>query len=80
MPKKAKKGSMKKNTKKPKNKLKLRQKVKIKARELPALLRAKKEEKKHIPTFEELRSETKEFEKEALSLSKIILQKPKKRK
>ena len=80
MPKKVKKGSIKNNMKKPRNKLKLRQKVKIRARELPALLRAKKEEKKHIPTFEELRNETKEFEKEALSLSKIILRKPKKRK
>ena len=80
MPKKVKKRSIKKNTKEPRNKLKLRQKVKIRARELPALLRAKKEEKKQIPTFEELRNETKEFEKEALSLSKIILQKPKKRK
>ncbi|MBI5002543.1 hypothetical protein HZC31_04100 [Candidatus Woesearchaeota archaeon] len=80
MVKKVEKRSMKKNTKKPKNKLKLRQRIKIKAREVPALLRAKKEEKKHIPTFEELRNETKEFEKEALSLSKIILRKPKKRK
>ena len=71
---------VKKAINKPRNKLKLRQRVKIKAREFPALLRAKKEEKKHIPTFEELRNETKEFEKEALSLSKIILQKPKKRK
>ena len=80
MPKKVKKGVLKKNSPKPRNKLKLGQKVKIRAREFPALLRAKKEEKKHIPTFEELRNETKEFEKEALSLSKIILQKPKKRK
>lgn len=76
MKKKANKGIIKK----PKNKLKLRQKLKIKARELPALLRAKKEEKKHIPTFEELKKETTEFEKEALSLNKFIIKKSKKRK
>ena len=71
---------VKKAIKKPKNKLKFRQKVKIKAREFPALLRAKREEKKHIPTFEELRKETNDFEKEAISLRKIILQQPKRKK
>lgn len=76
MAKKAKKNVMKK----PINKLKLREKIKIKAREIPALLRAKKEEKKHIPTFEELKKETTEFEKEALSLNKFILKESKKRK
>ncbi len=76
MVKKAKKVIMKK----PKNKLKLRQKVKIKVKRIPALLRAKKEEKKHIPTFEELKRETKEFEKEALSLNKFIIKQSKKRK
>lgn len=76
MAKKAKKSVMKK----PINKLKLREKIKIKAREIPALLRAKKEEKKHIPTFEELKKETTEFEKEALSLNKFILKESKKRK
>lgn len=62
-----------KNNKKPRNKLKLRQKLKIKAKEIPALLRAKREEKTHIPTASELQKETKEFEKEALSLKKFIL-------
>ena len=71
---------VKKAIKKPKNKLKFRQKVKIKTREFPALLRAKREEKKHIPTFEELRKETNDFEKEAISLRKIILQQPKRKK
>ncbi len=64
-----------KNNKKEQNKLKLREKFKIKAKEIPALLRAKKEEKKHIPSDKELMKEQHEFEKEALSLKRFILKK-----
>ena len=61
------------NNKKPRTKLKLRQKIKIKAKEIPALLRAKKEEKKHLPTTSEIQKEHKAFEKYALLMKKLIL-------
>ncbi len=69
-----------KNNKKPRTKLKLRQKIKIKAKELPALLRAKREEKKHLPTAPEIQKEHKEFEKYALLMKKFILRGSKKKK
>lgn len=68
-----------KNNKKPRNKLKLRQKLKIKVKEIPALLRAKREEKIHVPTFSELKKETHEFEKEGYSLKRVILTNKKKK-
>ncbi len=76
MAKKAKKNVMKK----PINKLKLREKIKIKAREIPALLRAKKEEKKHIVSDKELSQEQHLFEKYALLMKKLIVRKKQMRK
>lgn len=73
--KKRKKEKSKQKAKKPQKRLKLRQKVKIKLLELPALYRAKKEEKQHIPTLGELKKETHEFEKEAVFLRSLIRKK-----
>lgn len=61
-------------------KLPFKKKIKIKLKELPALLRAKKEEKKHIPTDKEIVQEQHEFEKYALSMKKLILKGKRKRK
>ncbi|MEK6867559.1 MAG: hypothetical protein AABX98_01935 [Nanoarchaeota archaeon] len=58
-------------------KLKLRQKLKIKVKEIPALLRAKREEKKHLVSDKELSQEQHEFEKYALSMKKFILKRKK---
>lgn len=69
-----------KNNKKPRTKLKLRQKLKIKAKELPALLRAKREEKKHLVSDKELSQEQHLFEKYALLMKKFILRGSKKKK
>ena len=76
---KKKKANGAKNNKKPRSKLKLRQKLKIKVKEIPALLRAKKEEKKHIPTDKELSQEQHLFEKYALSMKKFIMRGSKKK-
>lgn len=65
----------KQKTKNPRKRLKLRQKIKIKLLEWPALHRAKKEEKQHIPTLGELKKETHEFEEEAVFLRSLIRKK-----
>jgi hypothetical protein len=59
----------------PRDRLKFLEKIKIKLLEWPALLRAKKEEKQHLPTFQELKKETHEFEKEAIALRSLIRKK-----
>lgn len=69
-----------KNNKKPRTRLKLRQKIKIKAKELPALLRAKREERKHLVSNKELSQEQHLFEKYALSMKRFIMQRSKKKK
>lgn len=58
-------------------KLPLKKRIKIKLKKIPALLRAKKEEKKHLVSDKELYSEQKIFEKEAESMKKFILKKRK---
>lgn len=63
-----------------KDRIPLQQKIKLKLREIPALLRAKIQERKHIPTLQELKEEEKLFEKEALSMKPFILKKRKKKK
>lgn len=68
------------NAKKPKDKLSLYKKIRIRLREIPALVHAKKEEQVHVPTFSELKKETQEFEKEGFSLKSLILRKGKKTK
>lgn len=60
---------------KPRDRLKLLEKLKIKLLEVFALHRAKKEEKYHLPTVRELKKETHEFEEEGLSLRSLILKK-----
>ncbi len=60
-------------------KLPFKKKVKIKLKELPALFRARKEEKKHLLSDKELLSEQHSFEKYAMSMKKFILR-PKKKK
>ncbi len=60
---------------KPRDRLKLLEKIKIKLLEWPALLRAKKVEKQHLPTFQELKKETHEFEEEAVALRSLIRKK-----
>lgn len=65
---------------KPKDKLSLYKKIRIRLREIPALLHAKKEEEVHVPTFSELKKETREFEEEGYSLKPLILRKRKKTK
>ena len=60
------------------DKLPFTQKIKLKLKEIPALLRAKIQERKHIPTLKEIQAEEKLFEKEALSMKKFILKKKKK--
>ncbi len=69
-----------KNTSVPKDKLSIPYKIRIKLKEIPALFRATKEEKKHIPTFSEIQKEQKGFEKEALSMRKFILRPAKNKK
>lgn len=63
----------KKRNKKPKDKLKLKERIKIRLMEIPALSIAKREEQKHIPIWSEIKKEQKEFEKEALSMRPMIL-------
>ncbi len=69
------KGRSRQKEHKPHDRLKLREKIKIKLLEIPALRRAKKEETQHIPTAVELKKETHEFEEEGLSLRSLILKK-----
>lgn len=57
--------------------LPFKKRIKVKLKEIPALLRAKKEEKKHLVSDKELSSEQNLFEKYALSMKRFILKKKK---
>ncbi|MFA6887925.1 MAG: hypothetical protein WC254_00330 [Candidatus Woesearchaeota archaeon] len=58
-------------------KIPLSQRIALKLREIPALWRAKKQEKIQIPTKKQAIKEEKQFEKEVKLMKKIILQKRK---
>jgi len=58
-------------------KIPLTQRIALKLREIPALWRARKQEKTHIPTKKEILKEEKQFEKQGKTMRKIILRKKK---
>lgn len=58
-------------------KIPLGQRIRLRLREIPALWRAKKQEKVHIPTKKDIIKEKKQFEKEGKAMRKIILRKKK---
>ncbi len=59
-------------------KLPLYTRIRFKLREIVALRRAKKEEKKHLPTTKDILKGQQKFEQEAQTMKKMILKKKKK--
>ena len=57
------------------HKIPLQQKIVLKLREIPALWKAKKEEKKHLPTTKELLKEEKQFERNGKLMRRLIMKK-----